>query len=185
MDLGTIFGLLGFVTAVLSAIYSRTQAVEARRQAEAAHASMAVDLSRSLNEQMLQSREGLVTNALLAREYLEANPVIAAMCPNPAALEAFVTVRNVIDTLQDMYFLRKEGVASSHQWRHWTSPLVPIARMPTFRTAFENAARGKAIDPEFAEWIAPLLDGKVPGDPLAVAAPTRTPRWPRRGSTRR
>jgi hypothetical protein len=175
MDLGIIFGFLGFVTAVLSAIYSRSQALEARRQAEAAHASASVELSRSLNEQMLQSRENLIANDLLVREYLEANPRIAEMCPDPAALRAFITVRGVIDTLQDMYFLRKSGVATSHQWRHWTTPLLPLARMPTFRLAFENAERGAAIDPEFAAWTRPLLDGNVPPDPYVPRRDSAAP----------
>jgi len=165
MDLGVIFGFTGFVTAVLSAIYSRTQALEARRQAEAAHASTMVELSRSLNEQMLQSRATLIANDSLVREYLDANPAIAKMCPDPSAIRAFITVRGVIDTLQDMYFLRKSGIATSHQWRHWTTPLVPVARMPTFRLVFENAERGGAIDPEFAAWSRPLLDGKALADP--------------------
>jgi hypothetical protein len=170
MELGVIFGFLGFVTAVLSAIYSRSQAREARRQAEAAHASAMVELSRSLNEQMLQSRATLIANDSLVREYLDANPHIAEICPDPDALRAFIAVRGVIDTLQDMYFLRKSGVASSHQWRHWTTPLVPLARMPTFRVAFENAERGAAIDPEFAAWTRPLLDGKAPPTLTLLAA---------------
>ncbi len=168
MDLGLVFGFLGFVTAVLSAIYSRSQALEARRQAEAAHAGTTVELSRALNEQMLQSRATLIANDSLVSEYLESNPTIAKMCPDPAALRSFMAVRGVIDTLQEMYFLRKNGVATSHQWRHWTTPLVPLARMRTFRLAFENAERGGAIDPEFAAWSRPLLEGQVPPDPYAA-----------------
>jgi hypothetical protein len=53
MDLGLVFGLVGFVTAVLSALYARAQAVEARRQAEAAHLAAAIELNRSMNEHML------------------------------------------------------------------------------------------------------------------------------------
>jgi hypothetical protein len=169
MDLGMVFGFLGFVTAVLSAIYSRSQALEAKRQAQAAHASTMVELSRSLNEQMLDSRASLIANDSLVREYLEANPRVAKMCPDPDSFRSFVTVRGVIDTLQEMYFLRKSGVATSHQWRHWTTPLVLIARMPTFRLAFENAEQGGAIDPGFAAWTRPLLEGKIPDDPYGVA----------------
>ena len=169
-DLGVVFGFLGFVTAVLSAIYSRSQALEARRQAQAAHASTMVELSRSLNEQMLQSRATLIGIDSLVREYLEANPRIAKMCPDPDAFRAFVIIRGVIDTLQEMYFLRKSGVATSHQWRHWTTPLVLIARMPTFRLAFENAEHGSAIDPEFAAWTLPLFEGKVPDDPYPASS---------------
>ena len=67
-------------------------------------------------------------------------------------------------------YLRKSGVATSHQWRHWTTPLVLIARMPTFRLAFENAEHGSAIDPEFAAWTLPLFEGKVPDDPYPASS---------------
>ena len=165
MDLGFIFGFLGFATAVLSAIYSRAQAAEARRQAEAAHLEAAVELNRAMNEQMLQSRMGLVNNPMLAREYLEANPAIGAVYGDVEGLAAHIQLRNLIDSFQDIYFLRKRGIAEDHHWRQWTSALLPVSRMASFRAVFDSCVQRAAIEEEFAAFMNVLFEGKPPVDP--------------------
>jgi hypothetical protein len=167
MDLGLIFGLVGFVTAVLSALYARAQAVEARRQAEAAHLAAAIELNRSMNEHMLQARMGIIRSPLLMREYVAVNPALAAIYGDQEKAEAFIHLRNFLDGFQDMYFLRKQGILLDHQWRQWKAALAPAARMPTFKVIYENAVQRQAVEPEFAAFVQPLFEGKELGDPKA------------------
>lgn len=159
MDLGLIFGLLGFVTALASALYSRVQAAETRRQA-------AVQLNSAMGEQMLKARMGLVRQPILAREYLTANPDMAKVYPDAESLAAVVELRNVIDSFQDVWCLRREAIATDHQWREWCAALIPIARMPRFQAIFANAVERKSFDPDFAREAAALLEGRFPRDPL-------------------
>jgi hypothetical protein len=174
MDLGIAFGLLGIATAVFSALYARSQALEARRQAEAARLQAIVEVNRAMSEQMLVARMGLVNSPILMAEYLEANPELAAVYRDPAQAQSLVQLRNLLDSFQDMYFLRKEGIAASHQWRQWTAALVPVARMPTFRGICGNAIEREAVEKEFVEFLRLLLEGKPMPDPVHDSAPVGT-----------
>ncbi|MGC1380574.1 MAG: hypothetical protein WA814_06075, partial [Candidatus Baltobacteraceae bacterium] len=82
-----------------------------------------------------------------------------------ASVETTVVVRNIIDALQDIYFLRKAGIVGDHFWRNWMASFVPVARMPIARAAFDNAVKRGAIEPEFTSFLRPVFDSQPLKDP--------------------
>jgi hypothetical protein len=164
VDWGIVFGVTGMTIGSLSLVYSRTQAVHAQRQADAAQLATALELQRAMAERIYQARMDIVTNPAVAKEYLDSNPQMRELYGDHALAGAAI-VRNAIDGLQDMYFLRKQGIVQDHQWQNWTSSFVPIARMPLTRSIYDNAFARGALDDQFAAFLLPVFDGKTLADP--------------------
>ena len=150
---------------MLSLVYARTQALHARRQADAAHLAATLEVQQAMAERMYQARMSLIRNPGTMALYLEANPEMRELYPDVASVESTIVVRNIMDALQDIYFLRKVAIVGDHHWRNWMASFAPIARMPIARTIFDNAVERAAIDPEFAEFLRPIFDSQPPEDP--------------------
>ena len=165
MDWGIIFGLTGLGVGLLSLVYARTQAVHARRQADAAHLVTTLEIERAMSERIYQVRMDLIRNAGAVKLYLDANPAMREVYPDAAAMDAGVVARNMIDGLQDMYFLRKLAIVGDHHWRNWLAAFAPFANMPVTRTIFDNAVTREAITAEFATFLRPIFDNQPLGDP--------------------
>jgi hypothetical protein len=167
MDLGVVFGITGMGIGLLSLLYARTQAVHVQRQADAAQLATTLELQSGMASQIYQARMDLVRDPGTAKEYLDANPQLREAFPDGSSLSSVAIVRNAIDGLQDIYFLRKRGIVQDHQWQNWTSSFIPIGRMPLTRKIYDNAVQRNALDPEFAAFFLPVLDGRPLGDPKA------------------
>jgi hypothetical protein len=166
VDWGVVFGLTGVAVGLFSLVYARTQAINARRQADAAHMATALQLQREMSDRVFQHRMALIRDPIVAKLYYENIPgLVEALSDGTAALESLVTIRNAIDGLQDVYFLRKRGIIEEYHWRSWASAFNVIARVPMFRLVYENAVARNALDPEFATYLRPLLDGTPLADP--------------------
>ena len=165
MDLGVIFGATGMAVGMLSLVYARTQALHSRRQADAAHLATTLEVQQTMAERMYQARMSLIRNPGTMALYLEANPEMRELYPDVASVESTVAVRNIIDDLQDMYFLRKMAIVGDHFWRNWMASFVPVARMPITRAIFENAVKRAAIEPEFASFLRPIFESQPLVDP--------------------
>jgi hypothetical protein len=150
---------------MLSLVYARTQALHARRQADAANLATTLEVQQAMADRMNQARTSLTNNPGIMALYLDANPEMRELYPDVASVETTVVVRNIIDSLQDMYFLRKMGIVGDHFWRNWMASFVPVARMPIARAAFDNAVKRAAIDPEFASFLQPIFESQTPQDP--------------------
>ncbi len=170
MDLGLLLGALGIGTAVASALYSRAQALEARRQVEGLQRDAVLKGSRATSDAMLVVRMGIVNTPELMEEYLAANPEMAALYGGTDRIRAVIHLRNYLDVMQDVYFLRKEGIVAPHQWRGWVAALQPFTRMPTFRSMCEGAIQRKSLDDEFLAFLREVLDGRSPPDPIVQRA---------------
>ncbi|MGC1381349.1 MAG: hypothetical protein WA814_10060, partial [Candidatus Baltobacteraceae bacterium] len=125
MDLGVVFGATGMAIGMLSLVYARTQALHARRQADAAHLAATLEVQQAMADRMRQARTNLTSNPGIMAMYLEANPEMRELYPDVASVETTVVVRNIIDALQDIYFLRKAGIVGDHFWRNWMASFVP------------------------------------------------------------
>ncbi len=165
MDLGVIFGLSGMGIGLLSLVYARTQALNAKRQADAAHRAATMEIQDAMLQRINEMRSQLVNSPAAVNEYLDSNPGMRELYRDPEYLKSMVFVRNGIDNLQDIYFLRKRSLVDDHHWRSWTSAFVPIARMPITRAIFDNAVSRQALDPEFETFFKPILGGEPAVDP--------------------
>jgi len=150
---------------MLSLVYARTQALHVRRQADAANLAATLEVQQAMADRMYQARLGLTSNPGIMALYLDANPEMRELYPDVASVETTVVVRNIIDTLQDMYFLRKTAIVGDHFWRNWMASFGPVARMPITRAVFDNAVKRAAIDPEFASFLQPIFESQPLEDP--------------------
>src|SRR6266511_6133602 len=85
-------------------------------------------------------------------------------------LDNFIAVREAMDTMQDVYFLRKDGVVTDQYWHVWTNTFFRFyAKMPTFLRVFDFAAEEGLLHPEFVGFYRGTLDGGTPrGSPQRV-----------------
>jgi hypothetical protein len=118
-DWGIVFGLTGIGVALLSLVYARTQAIHARRQADAAYVATSLQLQREMSDRINKARMELMRDPAAAKMYLAAIPELARLVPEGSGLDTIVMIRNAIDGLQDMYFLRKRSIVDGHHWRSW------------------------------------------------------------------
>jgi hypothetical protein len=168
VDWGVVFGVTGFCVGLLSLVYARTQALHSRRQADAANMAIALQLQHEMSERIFQHRMALIRDPGIAKMYYENVPGLSEALENgKTTLESVVTLRNAIDGLQDVYFLRKRGIIEEYHWRHWASAFNVIGRVPMFHLVYQNAVARNALDPEFAAYLRPLVDGRPLSDPRA------------------
>lgn len=167
MDLGIVFGLSGIGVGIISLVYTRTQALQVKRQADAAHRATTMEIQNAMVQRIYDMRAQLANSPIALKEYLSANPAMGELYHDPEYLKSIMFVRNGIDGLQDIYFLRKQSLVDNHHWRNWVSAFVPVARMPITRAIFENAVARQALDPEFEAFFRQLLDGQPVTDPAA------------------
>jgi hypothetical protein len=147
-------------------VYARTHALHARRQADAANTATTLQLQREMSERIFQHRMALIRDPGVAKMYYENVPGLSeALEDGKTTLESVITIRNAIDGLQDIYFLRKRQIVEEYHWRHWASAFNVIGRVPTFHLVYENAVARNAPDPEFAAYLRPLVDGRPLTDP--------------------
>jgi hypothetical protein len=165
VDWGVVFGLTGVGVGMLSLIYARTQALNARRQADAAHLSTRLDIQRAMADRAYQAQMEMLRNTKAAQMYFDANPSMREVYEDGDAFEVGVFIRNMIDGFQDMYFLRKRGIVDDHHWCNWVAVFLPIARMPLTRRIYDNAVNRMAIDAEFAEFLKPVFAEQSLRDP--------------------
>ena len=169
MDLGIIFGLSGMAVGVLSLAYARTQAVHIRRQADAANQATTIEIQNAMMDRLFEIRNQLMNSPIAIEEYLKANPGLRELYHDPEYLKSTIMVRNAIDALQDLYFLRKQSLMADHHWRNWMAAFGAITRMPLTRAIFENGVSRDSFEPEFVAFFRQLLDGGTVPDP----APTK------------
>ena len=108
----------------------------------------------------------------LQREWRETQPSFDEIFDACGGLENFIAVREAMDTMQDVYFLRKDGVVTDQYWHVWTSTFFRFyAKMPTFLRVFDFAVEEGLLHPEFANVYRVSIGGGVLADP-AVAEKT-------------
>jgi hypothetical protein len=165
MDLGVVFGLSGIAVGFISLVYARTQALNVKRQADEAHRAATLEIQNAMLQRLYDIRAQLLNSPAVLKEYLDANPAMRELYHDPEYLASTIFVRNGIDGLQDIYFLRKRSLVDDHHWRSWVTAFVPIARMPLARAVFDNAVARQALEPEFEVFLRAILDGAPAVDP--------------------
>ena len=74
-----------------------------------------------------------------------------------------------MDTMQDVYFLRKDGTVTDQYWHVWTRTFFRFyAKMPTFLMVFEFAAKEGLLHPDFVSFYREAIAGRPLSDPASA-----------------
>lgn len=176
--LGVTLGGAGLVTSTASVLYCKRQADaahrqadEARRQTEASGRVAVMESNLAMYARFRDVRNEFLRHRQLEKEWRETQPAFHAMFDACGGLENFIVVREAMDTMQDVFFLRKDGVVTDHYWHVWTRTFYRFyAKMPTFLQVFEFAAKEGLLHPDFVAFYRPVITGSAVGDPARAPA---------------
>src|SRR6267378_1336003 len=184
VDYGIVLGLLGVASGVASLIYSRSQVVAARRQAEEATRATLLESNREISVRLQQIRSRFFKTPGIDEELQKSRPEIKRVVDSVGGGEVYYFLRDVIDTFEDIFVLRRSRIVTDEHWRVWTGSQMAIyATLPRFQSVFKLAKEEGFLDPDFVSFFEPLLEGKSVRDPMESAGrtnPTRVPRLQRR-----
>jgi hypothetical protein len=156
-----------------SAVYFRSQAraghrqaAEAPRQSECADRLALMHGNLDIYARFRETRNQFLHFLNLQQEWRDTQPRFAEMFDACGGLDNFIAVREAMDTMQDVYFLRKDGCVTD-QYRHvWTKTFFRFyAKMPTFLQVFEFAADEGLLHSEFVAFFRGAIDGETVADP--------------------
>jgi hypothetical protein len=165
------------VAAGASARYFRSQARAAHKQAEEArHQSENADRLALLHSNLemysrfRETRNQFLHFPNLQQEWRDTQPRFAEIFDACGGLDNFIAVREAMDTMQDVYFLRKDACVTDQYWHVWTNTFFRFyAKMPTFLKVFKFAADEGLLHPEFVAFYLPATRGERLDDPIAGA----------------
>jgi hypothetical protein len=172
MNFGTLFGISGFVIALVSLVYVRTQAKASRTQAEAmldqvriARRLAVLEVNLTVADRAFEMRRELIKEPGVLDAFLRANPMLEDVYARAGGIRAVAMLRVFLDNAQDIYLLRKEGIAADPHWRNWTASMVPFTNMPELRVVFENAVERGMFDGGFVDFLRAMMRGDSIPDP--------------------
>jgi len=180
VDYGIVLGLLGVASGVASLIYSRSQVVAARRQAEEATRATLLESNREISVRLQQIRSRFFKTPGIDEELQKSRPEIKKVVDSVGGGEVYYFLRDVIDTFEDIFVLRRSRIVTDEHWRVWTGSQMAIyATLPRFQLVFKLAKQEGFLDPDFCRFFEPLLEGKSVEDPMISAGHTRPTSVPR------
>src|SRR5207249_476240 len=183
VDYGIILGLLGVASGAASLIYSRSQVVAARRQAEQATRATLLESNREISVRLQQIRSRFFKVPGIGDELKNSRPEIQEVVDSVGG-DVYGFFRDVIDTFEDIFVLRRSRIVTDEHWRVWTGSQMGVyAGLPRFQSVFKLAKQEGFLDPEFVKFFEPLLEGRPVRDPM-VPGNTSSTRLPRLRRTR-
>jgi hypothetical protein len=176
--LGVVLGGASLIATVACAFYFRSQAraahlqaEEARRQSESADRVALMESNLQMYARFRDTRNQFLHFDNLQREWRETQPRFAEMFDACGGLDSFIAVREAMDTMQDVYFLRRDGVVTDQYWHVWTRTFFRFyAKMPTFLKVFEFAADEGLLHPDFVTFFRQAIGDKPLTDPATAEA---------------
>jgi hypothetical protein len=178
MDLGTVFGLVGLLVALMSLVYVRTQAEASRLQAEAtaeqtriARRIAALEVSLRLADRTFDVRREMMAEPAVIEAYWRANPQLEETHARAGGIGAVMMIRRMLDSTQDIYLLRKEGIVTDAHWRNWIAALRPFMKMPEVRAILDNAVERQVFDDEYVAFLRAFDAPGAPPDPAPRQRP--------------
>ena len=179
VDYGIILGLLGVASGAASLIYSRSQVVAARRQAEQATRATLLESNREISVRLQQIRSRFFKVPGIGDELKNSRPEIQEVVDSVGG-DVYGFFRDVIDTFEDIFVLRRSRIVTDEHWRVWTGSQMGVyAGLPRFQSVFKHAKQEGFLDPEFVKFFEPLLEGRPVRDPMVRSGDTNSTRLPR------
>jgi hypothetical protein len=174
VDYGIILGLLGVASGAASLIYSRSQVVAARRQAEEATRATLLESNREISVRLQQIRSRFFNVPGIRDELQHTRPEIQEVVDAVGGGDVYAFFRDTIDTFEDIFVLRRAGIVRDEHWRVWIGSQMGVyAGLPRFQSIFKLAKQEGFLDPDFVRFFEPLLEGKSVVDPMIPARDTR------------
>ena len=171
---------MGVASGAASLIYSRSQVVAARRQAEEATRATLLESNREISERLQQICSRFWNIPGMGDELQHSRPQMKKVVDSVGGGDVYYFLRDVIDTFEDIFVLRRSRIVTDEHWRVWTESQMAIyATLPRFQSVFKLAKQEGFLDPDFCSFFEPLLEGKSVQDPMIPAGhtiPTRVPR---------
>lgn len=178
MDMGTVFGLAGLVVALVSLVYVRTQAEASRVQAEAtaeqariARRIAALEVSLRLADRTFDVRREMMAQPEVIEAYWRANPELKEAHGRAGGIGAVMMIRRMLDSTQDIFLLRGEGIVTDPHWRNWIAALRPFMKMPEVQAIIDNAVQRSVFDEEFVGFLRAFDLPGTPPDPAPRERP--------------
>jgi len=180
VDYGIVLGLLGVASGAASLIYSRSQVVAARRQAEQATRATLLESNREISVRLQQIRARFFKVPGIEEELQNSRPEIKEVVDTVGGGDVYYFFRDVIDTFEDIFVLRRSRIVTDEHWRVWTgSQMAVYAGLPRFQSVFKLAKQEAFLDPEFVKFFEPLLEGESTRDPMIPPGDTNSTKLPR------
>ncbi|MHB8585674.1 MAG: hypothetical protein ACYDDF_07545 [Thermoplasmatota archaeon] len=174
LDTGTLLGGAGVIVAFGSLIYTlrqlrvaenstrfaEEQARAARAQADEAKRVAILTSNAEVSERLRELRaRNLRTNPSPPND-------LQKLIEIAGGLERYIMFRDTIDTVQDVYFLRKAGAITDEHWRVLMKGQMPtVVHNPGFQEIYRTLLRTNLVSDEFERFFEPIFDGKEVGDP--------------------
>jgi len=154
VDYGIVLGLLGVASGAASLIYSRSQVVAARRQAEQATRATLLESNREISVRLQQIRSRFFKVHGIDDELKNSRPEIQEVVDSVGGGDVYGFFRDVIDTFEDIFVLRRSRIVTDEHWRVWTgSQMAVYAGLPRFQSVFKLAKQEGFLDPEFVRFF--------------------------------
>ncbi|TMK94463.1 MAG: hypothetical protein E6G42_04580 [Actinobacteria bacterium] len=174
---GAALGGVGILTSGASAAYFRSQARaahrqadEARRQSESTSRLAMMESNLGMYARFRETRNQFLHFANLQQEWRDTQPRFSEMFDICGGLDKFIAVREAMDTIQDVYFLRKDGCVTDQYWHVWTRTFFRFySKMPTFLRVFDFAAEEGLLHPEFVSFYRAAIEDQEIADPASAA----------------
>src|SRR5438876_9864880 len=107
VDYGIVLGLLGVASGAASLIYSRSQVVAARRQAEQATRATLLESNREISVRAEQIRARFFKAPAIEEELQNSRPVIKEVVDTVGGGDVYYFFIAVIATFEDMFVIRR------------------------------------------------------------------------------
>jgi hypothetical protein len=167
---GVVLGGAACIASAASTVYFRSQARAAHRQSDVADRVAMMESNLQMYARFRETRNQFLRVPTLQKEWRETQPSFAEIFDACGGLDNFVAAREAMDTIQDVYFLRRDGVVTDQYWHVWTNTFFRFyAKMPTFLRVFEFAAQEGLLHPEFVSFYRATIDDGAPADPAALS----------------
>src|SRR3989442_12295009 len=109
VDYGIVLGLLGVASGVASLIYSRSQVVAARRQAEEATRATLLESNREISVRPQQIRSRFFKGPGIDGELQKSRPEVKDVVDSVGGGDGYAFWRDVLDHFADSFGLRAPG----------------------------------------------------------------------------
>ena len=139
-----------------------------------------LESNREISVRLQQIRSRFFKVPGIDDELKNSRPEIQEVVDSVGGGDVYGFFRDVIDTFEDIFVLRRSRIVTDEHWRVWTgSQMAVYAGLPRFQSVFKLAKQEGFLDPEFVKFFEPLLEGRPVRDPMVRSGDTNSTRLPR------